>query len=1061
MSKNLSKKYVAALVVALSFAAPQSIMSGAYAESVITGITNGGSGSFNIDPARTNGDFGFRDYVDFKLGQGDVANLNFNGIEHFVNLVDNQININGIVNTVRGGAFHNGEAIFVSPNGMVVGETGVLNVGSLSVLTPTQQGMQLYKNGDATLEQLGYHGNADITINGRILSRGDVSMIAKGLTVGQNASILAGAGGTSNNTIVNSWTDASNLFQSLVNTGANTNSANMEFRTYRSGGHADLKGNITNYGEGDVVIINRGTGGLVADGTIAAHGGDVYLTNGDANMTIGGVVSASNGALHITSGSQSDSMTIASNADLSAKDLVEIVHNGSANYGATTVDGNITSQGNVYITERTGNLNINGQISNQNGNIVISSNGEGASGLNIGADSVISSSNGSIRIANTGNGGLTLDGKIQNSGSTAITNRAGDFTVNGSVENTSGKINLTNTGNKLTLGASSSIVGGGDEVLIQNTGAGGFEANGSIKNTASTFLQNTNGAMNINGTVENSGDVLYIANTRNGSGLTIASGANISNDNSLQILNTGTGGMTIDGTVYNEHNGDRGTAITNRNGNMSVNGTITSKDGNINLTNVGNGLMTINDTASIGSGNGELTIQNTSTNGLTLNGTVNNKGTAYIYNKQGDMHIGGTVVNSEGGLYITNAADSSTMYLDNGSTVKAAGIGSKLNILNKGAGGMNINGTITDTGKTLITNQNGNLNVNGIISNKSGQLNITNTGGGALNIAGGASVSNDTNRIYITNQGAGGMNVNGQVVGQGHILLTNRNGGMNVTSNVTSGKANVVLTNTGNEDMVVSGTVTGQKVTATSKGNDIVIGNADTDQVALNGTQKVAITVENGSLRNAGSESDLIKTSGDLYVNVTNGTIGEEVGGKDLTKSINVNVGRRIKAFTNKTDGSNNDYNINLASENADMNVDRIKADGTLRLDTNGSILNASTDLANYANVKGTTIQLFANGTIGTADNALHFRQTDASKQSNVIAGGDVNLHHRGEALGEDVNFDIIGSETGNVTADLIKDGVINNIVSPGEVNVKSRRPNANLIINNQTDDTSLIKDYL
>ena len=39
---------------------------------------------------------------------------------------------------MRDGNFYNGHAIFISPNGMVVGASGVLNVGTLSVVTPAQ-----------------------------------------------------------------------------------------------------------------------------------------------------------------------------------------------------------------------------------------------------------------------------------------------------------------------------------------------------------------------------------------------------------------------------------------------------------------------------------------------------------------------------------------------------------------------------------------------------------------------------------------------------------------------------------------------------------------------------------------------------------------------------------------------------------------------------------------------------------------------------------------------------------------------------------------------------------
>ena len=157
MSKKTAKMSVAALLMALTFVMQQSLTTSVQATE-ITGVT-GNNGVFNINPTGANAaGIGFREYQDFTLSKGDIANLIFKygaeNISKFVNLVDNQININGLVNTVRDGNFYNGEAIFVSPNGMVVGESGVLNVGSLSVLTPTAPGMKLYKKGQATLEDL-------------------------------------------------------------------------------------------------------------------------------------------------------------------------------------------------------------------------------------------------------------------------------------------------------------------------------------------------------------------------------------------------------------------------------------------------------------------------------------------------------------------------------------------------------------------------------------------------------------------------------------------------------------------------------------------------------------------------------------------------------------------------------------------------------------------------------------------------------------------------------------------------------------------------------------------
>ena len=111
----------------------------------ITGVT-GDNGVYNIDPTATNGDIGFRKYSHFELSDGDIANMIFHDghkgidINTFLNFVDNGVSIDGIVNAVnKSGAFTDGHVVFISPKGMIVGSSGVLNVGSLSVFTPDNQ----------------------------------------------------------------------------------------------------------------------------------------------------------------------------------------------------------------------------------------------------------------------------------------------------------------------------------------------------------------------------------------------------------------------------------------------------------------------------------------------------------------------------------------------------------------------------------------------------------------------------------------------------------------------------------------------------------------------------------------------------------------------------------------------------------------------------------------------------------------------------------------------------------------------------------------------------------
>ena len=94
---------------------------------------------YNITPGQIHGNTGFAHFGDFNLSEGDIANLIFQmGYDKFVNLVNNGVNINGILNTMKDNNFFNGHAIFVSPGGIVIGASGVLNVGALSLITPSQ-----------------------------------------------------------------------------------------------------------------------------------------------------------------------------------------------------------------------------------------------------------------------------------------------------------------------------------------------------------------------------------------------------------------------------------------------------------------------------------------------------------------------------------------------------------------------------------------------------------------------------------------------------------------------------------------------------------------------------------------------------------------------------------------------------------------------------------------------------------------------------------------------------------------------------------------------------------
>ena len=1073
------------LLVALFFAATSSI-----AATDITGVTGTG-GVYNIDPTKNIGSIGFRKYQNFTLDNGDTANLRFDtGMNKFVNMVDNVITINGLVNTVNkaNGNFNNGEAVFISPNGMTVGNSGVLNVGSLSVYTPTVSGMKMLKDGvDADnltttykgqninlLEAMSWHGNAPVTINGQVISHGDVNMVANTYTLTNNGKIGAGFGGTEK---VDS-SNAATLFNTLVNAGATNNIANINIRSYDRAntgassnvGAVNLNGTLKNMGKGDITATNRGSQGLNVgiDAALETKNGKLQLVNGKGNMQIvsGADVKGAGDAIYLTNGANAGTMTIGGTV-VSTKGVQ--VYN-KANSGMT-LNGTITNSGaGLAITNEKGAMNLNGNITNTAANMDVTNKG---SGITVGNNAVIASS-GKMQMYNTGDNGINVNGRINNSASTAITNTKGDFTVaqNAQISTTANKLNLTNKGNG-ALKVNGTVTGSGQEVLVQNVGDDGLVLNGTINNKGRLFVQNTKGAMVVNGHITGStntdagNDTIYVGNT--GSSLTVGNNAGISGNGTVQLVNTGANGMTVNGTVNNYHTNSavKGTSLMNSAGNLAVNGTVQSSAGNINVTNKGNQL-TVGTNGKIAASNGNVTVQNTGADGLDVSGRVEGKGTTYLYNTAGDLDIKGTV-QENGRLFITNKGDK--LNVASGATVTATGANAKISMLNTGNDGMTVNGTVTGAGKTLITNKKGNLNVGGTVNNTGGTLRLWNTNtGNALNVASDARITNDTNKTVLLNQGAGGMTVAGDVTTQGNIIATNKAGGMNVSGDVTSTAKDAVLTNTGSANTVVNGTVKGRNIKVVANGNDVVLGNTTTKQLALDAANKVRVENKNGSIKNAGVDADLIKAGGNLFMSAKNGSIGEDVdtsgigaANRDLTKSVNIDVDGRIKAFTKD---SNHNKVINLATKGKDMNVNRIKADGKVILLTDkdaqghtGSILNDATQLNKFANVKGTSLHMISSGTIGTNAKPLHFRQTNANEASNVLANGNIILHARGEAQGEDVKFNYIQSKTGNIEADLIKNHIVEhaNVSTGKSINITSRK---NADVHTVNESHTLIRDY-
>ena len=92
---------------------------------------------YNIDPQKINGDFAYNRFAQFVLEQGYIANLKFNNADILANLVNSKIDINGVVNGIKNGKI-DGHLMFLSPDGIAIGASGVINAGQFTGIVPTR-----------------------------------------------------------------------------------------------------------------------------------------------------------------------------------------------------------------------------------------------------------------------------------------------------------------------------------------------------------------------------------------------------------------------------------------------------------------------------------------------------------------------------------------------------------------------------------------------------------------------------------------------------------------------------------------------------------------------------------------------------------------------------------------------------------------------------------------------------------------------------------------------------------------------------------------------------------
>ena len=838
---NKKQLIIAAIAATLS-------VSGAFAATDITGV-NGNNGVFNITPDKLNGEVGYRKYDNFNLSAGDIANLiykygNSRDINTFINLVQNGVKIDGILNTMRDGNFYNGQAVFITPGGMTVGASGVLNVGSLSVITPTNDAYNSLKgeyasNNFANINNISSLLNkssnvGNISIDGKILAREGVQLRGGQINVGANGAIVNGI--TSTQAFTDRATAATNaeaLFNNLVNTsGIKTasaftkNGSNIQIKSSTGvdiagkviNGAADASGITSAQGNSGVFITNSGSNGTKISGLVqSTHELNVFNKAGD--MTINGTLKNEGANLNVSN----KGGNVAIGGTLSSDRDIAVTNNSST--GSLAFSGTAKGANANFVNEGAGGMNVTGAVSgtkarfiNRGGKLVIANTAD-----KVAADRV--------DVVNYGNGGASIGG-INAENGLYVVNHKGNLSVDGHVttgDDATISIRNAETAGKLAVGSNGHIDGQG-KVALRNQGANGMTIDGKVTNdnalgNAETSIINENGALLVNGKINNNGN-MAIKNT--GSGMTISKNAVVTNEGQLKVKNYGAGGMTIVGDINNTGNvtfyNDAGQMqlATTKDGTKA--GNITNEDGRLIIWSRNNstGISAASSSKIINNGNGNsLAIKHTGTTaagskGLDLQGTIRNDGETAINNYSGDMYISGNI-QSDGSLGIINRAGAGKADFASAGSITSD---KNINIKNYGSGDMTVNNTITNNGRLNIIANTGKLNLGGTVHNDSNGALDDNNGfyavsrdqGTGINLSSGFKADGAGQNLIKNISGSEGLRYEGNINASGsQTELYNQKGNMTVGGTLaTTGDGKVVVLNKG-DGMKLDGIITSEK----------------------------------------------------------------------------------------------------------------------------------------------------------------------------------------------------------------------------------------------------------
>ena len=252
-------------------------------------------------------------FKDFQLDANNIANMYFNELNrkeadaaNLVNFVNSRIDINGTVNAIQNSQIGS-NLFFLSQEGMAVGKSGVINTGSLYVMTPatgidinsqeynyTYEGLQgTFDSGaEANINtalnrmqvlNIPLNASGTISVLGKVNAAGDVKMAAPKIALGKNISgedLKDGENGAV-------ATKAGEIVKTAaIKTGITdfSNFVNLTEQQQQEASITSLKAEVS--GNGDIVLAAKAEYANTLDQTFNEIGNALGLTDVDVPKTI-------------------------------------------------------------------------------------------------------------------------------------------------------------------------------------------------------------------------------------------------------------------------------------------------------------------------------------------------------------------------------------------------------------------------------------------------------------------------------------------------------------------------------------------------------------------------------------------------------------------------------------------------------------------------------------------------------------------------------------------------------------------------------------------------------